>query len=119
VILLSIGSAVSEKLDDMLMEERLSYLEMVVDSLVAQVNANSADDARSHIPKIVGTWIQRLEHLFLQITTINAQDPHLKRVQNLVTGSKRIIESVSASTISPTNYLPGVIAGNSGRNRVY
>ena len=42
VILLSIGSAVSEKLDDMLMVERLSYLEMVVGSLQAQVNANSA-----------------------------------------------------------------------------
>jgi hypothetical protein len=42
VILLSIGSAVSEKLDDMLMVERLSYLEMVVGSLQAQVNADSA-----------------------------------------------------------------------------
>lgn len=115
VILLSIGSAVSEKLDDMLMLERLSYMEMVVTSLQAQINVDGADDARSHIPKIIGTWIQRLEHLFLQITTVNAQDPHLKQVQNLVTSSKRIIESVTTSTSSPASYIPGAMASNTGR----
>lgn len=47
VILLSIGSAVSEKLDDMLMLERLSYLEMVVNSLQIQVNADTEVSNRS------------------------------------------------------------------------
>jgi hypothetical protein len=122
VILLSIGSAVSGKLDDMLMLERLSYLEMVVASLQAQLTSSNVvsslliypvtkltelqDDARSHIPKVVGTWIQRLEHLFLQITTINPQDTHLKQVSNLVTNSKRIIDSVVTPVSTPLSYPP-------------
>jgi len=117
VILLSIGAAVSDKLDDMLMLERLSYLEMVVASLQSQITAGNADDARSHIPKIIGTWIQRLEHLFLQITAINPQDMHLKQVQSLVASSKRIIDSVvpPSSTPSPAHFLGGRMAGPSGR----
>ena len=38
----------------------------------------------SHIPSICATFIQRLEHLFMLISNVNAQDQGLKELQRMV-----------------------------------
>lgn len=45
------------------------------------------------VPKIMGIYIQRLEHLFMRISNMSAQDPNLKRLSQMVSTANRILET--------------------------
>jgi len=41
----------------------------------------------------MGIYIQRLEHLFMRISQVSANDPFLKRLSLMVSVSNRILDS--------------------------
>jgi hypothetical protein len=57
-------------------------------------------EVRDLIPKILGSIVSYLEHLFMRVSNISAQDPLLKRLSLMVTTANRIIES-SRNTFDP------------------
>ena len=61
------------------------------------------EDARGHVENIVGTFIQRLEHLFMLISNVDAHDSNLKKIQQMVATSKRIIDTASGRLSSYGN----------------
>jgi hypothetical protein len=55
---------------------------------------------RELIPKIMGIYIQRIEHLFMRVSVVSANDPNLKRLSMLVTLANRILEAGRESSNS-------------------
>ena len=53
----------------------------------------------------MGIYIQRIEHLFMRISQISAQDPILKRLSMMVGAANRILETGREPSLS------GAIAG--------
>ncbi|KAG9242530.1 hypothetical protein BJ878DRAFT_544168 [Calycina marina] len=113
IVLLTIGSIISEGIDDKLMERRMDYLDVVLNVLTIQINdCTLLEDARAHIPVIVATFIQRLEHLFMIISNVDAHDNSLKEIQRMVAMSKRIIDA----TRTPMYGGGGTGSGSRGRH---
>jgi len=69
------------------------------------LTCSQEDQVRNLIPKIMGIYIQRIEHLFMRISQISAQDPILKRLSMMVGAANRILETGREPTLS------GAIAG--------
>ncbi|TVY33475.1 hypothetical protein LOCC1_G008560 [Lachnellula occidentalis] len=89
LLLLSLGATISIEMNDAFLEQRIGWLEMVLTSFYEQSN-NLEDQVRELIPKIMGIYIQRLEHLFMRISNVAAHDPALKRLSAMVSLANRI-----------------------------
>ncbi|TVY52293.1 hypothetical protein LCER1_G006486 [Lachnellula cervina] len=89
LLLLSLGATISIEMNDALLDQRIGWLEMVLTSFYEQSN-NLEDQVRELIPKIMGIYIQRLEHLFMRISNVSAHDPTLKRLSTMVALANRI-----------------------------
>ncbi|KUJ09150.1 uncharacterized protein LY89DRAFT_741446 [Mollisia scopiformis] len=109
LLLLSLGATISIKLDDQLMNERIAWMETLLSAFQTHVSNGTIDDqVRELIPKIMGIYTQRVEHLFMRISQIAAKDPALKRLSQIVTSANRILE-----TARPYDYneeLPAELA---------
>ncbi|KAK2624235.1 hypothetical protein QTJ16_006185 [Diplocarpon rosae] len=94
LLLLSLGATVSLDFTGDLLPQRISWMEVLVDSFQLHVNAGTVEpQVRDLIPKIMGIYVQRIEHLFMRISQVAAHDPILKRLSLLVVSSNRILET--------------------------
>ena len=50
------------------------------------------DEVRQITPKIIGTIVSNLEHLFMRVTQVSAQDPLLKKLSTLIAIGNRIVD---------------------------
>jgi hypothetical protein len=92
-MLLSVGATITAELDGNLLMERLVWLETVVTAFQSSLSTLD-EQVREVTPKIMGIYIQRLEHLFMRISNVSAQDPILKRLSLLVSTANRIVDTV-------------------------
>lgn len=108
LLLLSLGATLSLELSDDFLMQRISWLETVLvafqeqsaaGNLVSHVapptlspalTKSQEDQVREIIPKIMGIYAQRLEHLFMRISNLSAHDPTLKRLSAMVAMANRI-----------------------------
>jgi len=58
------------------------------------------DQVRELIPKIMGIYVQRLEHLFMRISQVAGHDPLLKRLSLMVAAANRILDTSRAQELS-------------------
>ncbi|TAQ83363.1 hypothetical protein B7494_g8313 [Chlorociboria aeruginascens] len=110
LLLLSLGATITIQFDDDLLMPRISWLETILSTFQGQVNAGALvsifllhpetqltafqdDQVRELIPKIMGIYVQRIEHLFMRISNISAQDPTLKRLSQMVNAANRILDT--------------------------
>ncbi|CAL3966905.1 unnamed protein product [Diplocarpon coronariae] len=94
LLLLSLGATISLDFTGDLLPQRISWMEVLVDSFQLHVNAGTVEpQVRDLIPKIMGIFVQRIEHLFMRISQVAAHDPILKRLSLLVVSSNRILET--------------------------
>jgi len=84
-----LGATISIELNDAYLGQRITWLETVLTSFHEQSD-NLEDQVRELIPKIMGIYIQRLEHLFMRISNVSAHDPTLKRLSAMVSLANRI-----------------------------
>jgi hypothetical protein len=108
LLLLSLGATISLELTDDFLMQRISWLETVLlafqeqsavgnlvsrfipQTLSPELTNRQEDQVREIIPKIMGIYSQRLEHLFMRISNLSAHDPTLKRLSTMVTVANRI-----------------------------
>lgn len=95
LLLLSLGATISLDFEDEnLLDQRIAWMETILASFQLHVSAGNIDDqVRELIPKIMGIYVQRLEHLFMRVSQRAANDPLLKRLSVLVTAANRILET--------------------------
>ncbi|QSZ32688.1 hypothetical protein DSL72_002267 [Monilinia vaccinii-corymbosi] len=93
LLLLSLGAIITIELTDDFMNQRLAWTETILNSFQNKmVNGYLEDQVADLVPKIMNIYIQRLEHLFMRITTVAPNDPLLKQVSQMVTTANRILE---------------------------
>ncbi|RDW95301.1 WD40 repeat-like protein [Coleophoma crateriformis] len=98
LMLLSVGATISVDLDGPLLLERVAWLEVILSALTS-AGSNLDDQVREIVPKIMSIYIQRLEHLFMRISNVSAQDPLLKRISILVGSCNRLLDSCRSGMI--------------------
>jgi len=64
------------------------------------LTSHQEDQVRDLIPKIMGIYIQRLEHLFMRISQVAGHDPLLKRLSMMVAAANRILDTTRAQEMS-------------------
>jgi len=93
LLLLSLGATVSMDFEDELIHQRIAWMETIIASFLSHYNAGTLEQqVRDLIPKIMGIYIQRIEHLFMRISQISANDPVLKRLSLMVSTANRILD---------------------------
>ncbi|KAI0392686.1 hypothetical protein F5Y17DRAFT_459633 [Xylariaceae sp. FL0594] len=107
LVSLSVASVIAEQLDGPRLRERVNWIEIVLASLHAslpQVTVCShplpADDPRVNtlqdpavrdvVPKIMGTFLERVEKLFMRISSRAPTDPILPHLSNMTHMATRI-----------------------------
>ncbi|KAL3421349.1 hypothetical protein PVAG01_07794 [Phlyctema vagabunda] len=111
LMLLSLGATISVDLEGLLLIERVTWMEVIVSALAAPT-AFLDDQVREVVPKIMSIYIQRLEHLFMRISNVAAQDPLLKRLSLLVSACNRLLD-MYRSGMSPASSR-GAVNSTSG-----
>ncbi|TVY22323.1 hypothetical protein LHYA1_G009010 [Lachnellula hyalina] len=117
LLLLSLGATISIEMNDAFLEQRIGWLEMVLTSFYEQSN-NLENQVRELIPKIMGIYIQRLEHLFMRISNLSAHDPVLKRLSTMVALANRINGEQGRDPNAP-NAMPSPAASMMGHSRQF
>lgn len=117
LLVLSLGATISVALDDSQLNERVTWLEAILEIFQDHVNnGNIEDSTRNILPKIIGIYISRIEHLFMRVSQISAKDPILKRLSQIVTNANRILETarpydhneeLPAELAYPPQQIPG------------
>ncbi|XMA10411.1 hypothetical protein WAI453_003202 [Rhynchosporium graminicola] len=94
LLLLSLGATISMELTDGLLPQRCTWLEAVILAFQALVSSSSLDEqVLELIPKIMGIYVSRIEHLFMHISQNMGTDPILKRLQGIVLLTNRVMET--------------------------
>ena len=73
------------------------------------------EELREQLRKIVATYIQKFEHLFMMISQRTPGDPLLKRISLLSSAATQVIGAVREPTLSPQSMFKAQMMGNSGR----
>jgi hypothetical protein len=117
LLILSLGATISVALDDPHLNTRVVWLETILSIFQDHVNNGVIDDqVRNLLPKIMGIYTSRIEHLFMRISQIAAKDPILKRLSLIVTNANRILdtarpydnnEELPAELAYPPEQIPG------------
>jgi len=127
LLLLSLGATLSLELTDDFLMQRISWLETVllafqeqsaagnlvsdsIPQMLGPALTNSQEDQVCEIlPKIMGIYAQRLEHLFMRISNLSAHDPTLKRLHTMVAVANRIQAEYGpgANKSSPAHSMMG------------
>ncbi|KAH8657062.1 hypothetical protein BGZ60DRAFT_434716 [Tricladium varicosporioides] len=93
LLLLSLGATITVDFDDPLLPQRITWLEMVVNTFyIRLINNDLEEQVRDLIPKIMGIYIQRLEHTFMRVSNVDVGNPCLKRLSLLVAAANRTLE---------------------------
>ncbi|KAI9053863.1 hypothetical protein LZ554_002810 [Drepanopeziza brunnea f. sp. 'monogermtubi'] len=106
LLLLSLGATISLDFSGDLLPERISWMETIVSSFQAHINAGTIDpQVRDLVPKIMGIYVQRLEHLFMRISQVAAHDPLLKRLSLLVVAANRVLETAVPGSVASVSHI--------------
>jgi hypothetical protein len=107
LVSLSVASVLAEQLDGPHLRERVTWVELVLNSLYSSLphvtvcteplaeddlRANSIQDpaVRDVIPKIMSTFMERMEKLFMRISARAPSDPMLPHLSNMTHMATRI-----------------------------
>ncbi|CAG8960149.1 hypothetical protein HYFRA_00010628 [Hymenoscyphus fraxineus] len=94
LMLLSLGAIITATLEDQFLEARLNWMDNILATFQAKLHAGDLDDqARNLIPKLMGIYTQRLEHLFMRVNNISPNNAYLKRFSMLINVANRILDS--------------------------
>ncbi|KAL2066608.1 hypothetical protein VTL71DRAFT_2679 [Oculimacula yallundae] len=94
LLLLSLGATISMELTDGLLPQRCTWLEAVILAFQALVSSGTLDQqVLELIPKIMGIYVSRIEHLFMHVSQSMGTDPILKRLSGIVLLTNRIMET--------------------------
>ncbi|KAI0403474.1 hypothetical protein F4802DRAFT_290903 [Xylaria palmicola] len=90
LVSLSVASVLAEQLDGPHLRERLNWVEAVLNSLYSSLPHITDPAVRDVIPKIMGTFIERVEKLFMRVSGRAPTDPMLQHLSNMTHMAQRI-----------------------------
>ncbi|KAI3320723.1 hypothetical protein HD806DRAFT_228269 [Xylariaceae sp. AK1471] len=98
LVSLSVASVIAEQLDGPHLRERVSWVELVLNSLYSSLPHVTDPAVRDVIPKIMGTFLERVEKLFMRISSRAPTDPMLPHLSNMTHMATRIQNFARNST---------------------
>jgi len=102
LLLLSLGAIITLEFTDEFLEQRLAWTEVILANFQAKMTAGQLEPQVSElVPKIMGIYTQRLEHLLMRVSNVSPNDPTLKRLHNMVIASHRILDLAALERNSP------------------
>ncbi|KAI1820643.1 hypothetical protein F4861DRAFT_522200 [Xylaria intraflava] len=90
LVSLSVASVLAEHLDGPRLRERVTWVEQVLSSLQSSLPHVTDPAVRDVIPKIMGTLLERVEKLFMRISSRSPTDPMLPHLSNMTHMATRI-----------------------------
>ncbi|KAI0457174.1 hypothetical protein F5B21DRAFT_512757 [Xylaria acuta] len=90
LVSLSVASVLAEQLDGPHLRERVTWVEHVLNSLYSSLPHITDPAVRDVIPKIMGTFLERVEKLFMRISGRAPSDPMLQHLSTMTHMAKRI-----------------------------
>ncbi|TLD26990.1 hypothetical protein PspLS_04599 [Pyricularia sp. CBS 133598] len=93
LVLLSVGATITQNLDGSSLQEKLSWIEMVV-YVFHSMLGNLEPDIRQITPKILTLIKTRIETVFMRISNTQAGDPSLKNLAQMIQVINRMLNSV-------------------------
>ncbi|KAI0865339.1 hypothetical protein F4860DRAFT_305660 [Xylaria cubensis] len=90
LVSLSVASVLAEQLDGPHLREKVNWLEHVLNSLYSSLPHITDPAVRDVIPKIMGTFLERVEKLFMRISSRAPSDPMLQHLSTMTHIAKRI-----------------------------
>ncbi|KAI1750659.1 hypothetical protein F4782DRAFT_509080 [Xylaria castorea] len=90
LVSLSVASVLAEQLDGPHLRERVTWVEHVLNSLYSSLPHITDPAVRDVIPKIMGTFLERVEKLFMRISSRAPSDPMLQHLSTMTHMAKRI-----------------------------
>ncbi|KAI0534529.1 hypothetical protein GGR58DRAFT_51308 [Xylaria digitata] len=90
LVSLSVASVLAEQLDGPHLRERVTWVELVLNSLFASLPHVTDPAVRDVVPKIMSTFLERVEKLFMRISGRAPTDPMLQHLSNMTHIATRI-----------------------------
>ncbi|KAI1188486.1 hypothetical protein F5B17DRAFT_395573 [Nemania serpens] len=90
LVSLSVASVLAEQLDGPHLRERVTWVEVVLNSLYSSLPHVTDPAVRDVIPKIMSTFLERVEKLFIRINGRAPTDPMLQHLSSMTQIAKRI-----------------------------
>ncbi|KAI8944728.1 hypothetical protein F4801DRAFT_570717 [Xylaria longipes] len=90
LVSLSVASVLAEQLDGPHLRERVTWVEHVLNTLYSSLPHITDPAVRDVIPKIMGTFLERVEKLFMRISGRAPSDPMLQHLSTMTHMAKRI-----------------------------
>ncbi|KAI0116387.1 hypothetical protein GGR51DRAFT_545942 [Nemania sp. FL0031] len=98
LVSLSVASILVEQFDGPRLRERVNWVELVLNSLYNSLPHVTDPAVREVIPKIMSTLLERVENLFIRISSRAPTDPVLQHLTNMNSMAKRI-QSFARSSV--------------------
>ncbi|KAI1813805.1 hypothetical protein GGS20DRAFT_551573 [Poronia punctata] len=90
LVSLSVASVIAEQLDGPHLRDRVKWVEIVLNSLQNSIPHVTDPAVREVVPKIMGTFLERVEKLFMRISSRAPNDPLLQHLSNMTHMATRI-----------------------------
>lgn len=90
LVSLSVASVLAEQLDGPHLRERVTWVELVLNSLYNSLPHVTDSAVRDVIPKIMNTFLERVEKLFMRINSRAPTDPMLQHLSSMTQMASRI-----------------------------
>ncbi|KAI0508310.1 hypothetical protein F5B22DRAFT_425921 [Xylaria bambusicola] len=90
LVSLSVASVLAEQLDGPHLRERVTWVELVLNSLYGSLPHVTDPAVREVVPKIMATVLERVEKLFMRISSRAPTDPMLPHLSNMTHVATRI-----------------------------
>ncbi|KAI1125711.1 hypothetical protein F5Y10DRAFT_246411 [Nemania abortiva] len=90
LVSLSVASVLAEQLDGPHLRDRVTWVELVLNSLYSSLPHVTDPAVREVIPKIMSTFLERVEKLFMRISSRAPTDPILQHLSNMTSIARRI-----------------------------
>ncbi|KAI0970923.1 hypothetical protein F4678DRAFT_435093 [Xylaria arbuscula] len=98
LVSLSVASVLAEQLDGPHLRERVTWVELVLSSLYNSLPHVTDSAVRDVVPKIMATFLERVEKLFMRISSRAPTDPILPHLSNMTHVATRIQSFARNST---------------------
>ncbi|KAI0911398.1 hypothetical protein F4823DRAFT_310764 [Ustulina deusta] len=98
LVSLSVASVLAEQLDGPHLRERVTWVELVLNSLYSSLPHVTDPAVRDVVPKIMATFLERVEKLFMRISSRAPTDPMLPHLSNMTHIATRIQNFARNST---------------------
>ncbi|KAI1506213.1 hypothetical protein F5X99DRAFT_127221 [Biscogniauxia marginata] len=84
LVSLSVASVIAEQLEGPLLREKVAWIEIVLNSLQSALPHITDAQVRDVVPNIMGTFLTRIEKLFMQISSRSPTDPILQHLSRMI-----------------------------------